>query len=95
MLLKDWIIKNLPPFIYTIYDEPSEDPFEKLEYISIDGTEGFKYSSYGMYGQDIVVLLDKENNLIYLISASFVNTNATIRGDLWYLLNSFSLLNNQ
>lgn len=87
---KEWIIENKDArYIYTNYDSLSQN----LEYLSVGGKSATKYSWSGLGGADVVVIPDKENALIYSISARYMSENATIRGDLWYIISSFSFLN--
>jgi len=89
---KDWIIENKNgPYIYSNYDYLSQD----LESIFVGGKSAVKYSWSGLGGVDVVVLSDDKNDLIYMISAGYMSDNSTIRGDLWYVISSFELLNNE
>lgn len=89
---KDWVIENInTPHIYTNYDPASQ----VLETFRINGKIVVKYSWFGLGGADVAVLSDEQSELMYMLEAAYMDKNSTIRGDLWYVLTSFKLLDNK
>lgn len=91
---KDWVIENTnAQYIVSNYNQ--EYLTQNLENIHTGNgvIEGIKYSWCGLMCEDVVVFLDKRNELVYMVRAIYMSNSSSIRGDLWYIINSFSFLN--
>ncbi|MDF1497220.1 MAG: hypothetical protein P1P90_04115 [Patescibacteria group bacterium] len=86
---KDWVMDDkVKNHIYTNYDDRSQE----LEEISLGDIKAVKYSWYGLGGADVVVFSDTQNNLIYMLSASYMSEESKIRNDFKIVTDSFELL---
>lgn len=85
---KDWVIQNSQTsYIYTNSNYLSSN----LENLIVDGQEAVKYSWSGLGGADQVVFTNKSQDLVYQISAGYME-DSSIRGDIWYFIDSFTFL---
>lgn len=87
---KDWLLAHESgPYFSTNFN--TETAVE--EEVQVAGKFALRYSWNGIGGADVVAFSDDEKGLIYIINAGYMSSNSPVRGDVWTIINSFSLLN--
>ncbi len=81
---EEWLkVHGDGPFFYGNYTGVKED-------LGILGGSAIRYSWYGLGGADVTLFHDSFNGNMEIISAHYMTEKSTIRGDVWYIINSFS-----